>query len=117
MTEVETAIKKGLSKAKDSIIKFMKELCPNTSTRALENTQITHAIDWNIIQLGLAPAAEFTAHARYQSWYNLVFRGTKRAYSDEEYTDEHLSNFISPAADIEIATHRITCSQKVQRLQ
>lgn len=105
MTKVETAIKRGLSKAKESMIAFMKKLRPNASTDALEIAQITHTIAWNVIQLGLVPAAEFTAHAHYQAWYNLAFRGTKRTHT-EEYTDEHvgLSSFVSPAANTEI-TH------------
>lgn len=88
MTGVTAMINKGLAKVKESMIAFIKKLCLNIDTNALEKAEITPIINWSIIQLALAPAAEFTAHARYQAWFHSVFRGTKRAHPDDEYRDE-----------------------------
>lgn len=107
---------------KNSITAFTKKLCLDLDTRALEEAKITLCIDWSVARLALASAADFTAHNRYQTWYYRVFRGTKRAHSDDEdYEDEEVSDIIRTATPNHpnvsfVTTHPATRSQKARRV-
>ena len=119
MSDVELMIKKGLLKAKDSIVAFTKKLHPNADTSALERAEIRLAIDWSVIQLGLAAAVEFTAHAHYHQWHGRVLHGVKRSHSDDE------EDFYSPTSAATSSSHSViscdisspvTRSQKLWKL-
>ena len=116
-------INEGLAKVKDSMIAFIKKLCLNIDTDALEKAEITPIIDWSVIQLALVPAAEFTTHACYLAWFHSIFHGTKRTHSDDEYRDEeHLTTSTSVTTlptNSEVSlmvTPRVTHSQKAPKL-
>lgn len=122
MTGVTAMINKGLAKVKELVIAFIKKLHLSIDTDALEKAEITPIINWSVIQLALAPAAEFTAHARYQAWFHSVFSGTKHAHPDDEYRDEeHFTTSTSvttPPTNSEVSlmvTPRVTHSQKAPK--
>jgi len=123
MTGVMAMINEGLAKVKDSMIAFIKKLCLNIDTDALEKAEITPIIDWSVIQLALVPAAEFTAHACYLAWFHSIFCGTKCTHSDDKYRDEeHLTTSTSVTtlptnSKVSLmVTPQVTCSQKAPKL-
>ncbi|KIJ59149.1 hypothetical protein HYDPIDRAFT_170938 [Hydnomerulius pinastri MD-312] len=123
MEDVKLMIKKGLLKARDSIVTFCKKLDPEADTRALQSAEIVCVVDWEICQMALVAAATATAHDRYQGWYNAVFRGLKCPLSDdEEYKPSNEDSGVdtsnsdsSPTQTPPIDATRAMCS-KLRRL-
>lgn len=103
-------------KAKHSIIAFTKKLHPGADTRALEKAEIKLAIDWSVIQLGLAAAVEFTAHARYHEWHGRVLRGGKRTHSDDEEDFNSPTSVATLSAVSRNISPPVTRSQKSRKL-
>ncbi|KAI6046821.1 hypothetical protein EDC04DRAFT_2597913 [Pisolithus marmoratus] len=124
MNGVESKIKEGLSKVKQSIIDFTRNLQANADTCALENAEMTLAIDWHVIQQVLQPVVNITAYSHYHAWYKSLC-GIKCSHSeDEEYEDEERddSNTSTSSSTCLVPcvsptpTHPVTCSQKTARL-
>ncbi|KAI5991416.1 hypothetical protein EDD15DRAFT_2197412 [Pisolithus albus] len=96
----------------------------NADTCALENVEMTLAIDWRVIQQALQPAVNIMAYSRYHVWYKSL-HGIKCSHSeDEEYEDEERddSNTSTSSStclvpcDSPTPTRPVTHSQKTTRL-
>jgi len=92
MDHIETLLGQGFDLIKDSLIAFCQELV-NTSHisvdfDALRNHVVSFPPSWCFFEDEFKGAVECTAHERYTTWYNKVFRGTKCCIEEEEYVPE-----------------------------
>lgn len=114
MEKVDEKLLEGMLRVKELIIAYSKKLSPATDTRMVEDTPIVCPVDWRVCQMALSPAADITAHDRYQQWYNTVFRGVKRVLSDDESFQDDNSG--SDDGDRASLTQITTRSGKILRL-
>lgn len=100
MHDVNAALVEGLSKMKAAIVNHTKTLRPNSNTHKLEAAQISLSVKWQNMRRALKAAANLTAFTRYQAWYLINFRGTKRALSDaEEFRPEPVPSESNNSSD------------------
>ncbi|KAF9241341.1 hypothetical protein BU15DRAFT_73466 [Melanogaster broomeanus] len=74
MQAVDVMIGEGLVKIRDAIIRFSRQLDPNTDTDSLAEANFRWDFDWQRCQISIANGAECTAHERFQDWYADAFR-------------------------------------------
>ncbi|KAG2139277.1 hypothetical protein DEU56DRAFT_912111 [Suillus clintonianus] len=80
MENVTKIFDRGLAEMKDLFVRFQTDLDPAVDRSALEKYVIpSFPIDWSLSALGIATAADFTAHLRYVNWHAVCFRGVKRS--------------------------------------